>query len=1073
VAFDVDPARADQIAAFAARWRRLSDEGVGDWASLPILPATARQIVTPPVTVANQPGDAEPDYVVQIDVRTIMRSRDTSQRAVTDPIQVIRDVPTPQGVTALGVTRTDASGATYPALYVEATALDGGVVQDLVVEVRPTGSGDAGWRAAGQPLPAANPRGDMTNVQGGALVDVRARWRDAGNWVSAWVQTAAPVSIPNTRVASDTINTGGVPSTTVRDQAAQVPGLVSTLAGVQTTVANHETAINTAVTGLVARVNQLVPAVLDPATGLLTRMGTVETGVAGGVTRLNALEATVNTPTTGLSALVAGQQTAISNLQTGKAEASSVTALETRANAVDLLLRPGANLLPNPTGGDGVKRWTPSGTGGWTTGTDGGGAFFRRAFPSAAGLTATLISDQFTGIVPGDVLTVSAVAELVGRTAGNTFIQMDYLNNVGGIVAGGSSARAFANGSGPIVPFTATAPAGTVAARVQIVMGTVSGDVTADMKVRRIKVERGTVATPFSDEATLNAGGAVGLLARIGTLDTAVVNLGTGKADVSRVVTLEARASGGNLLDKATWFATDTTYAPWGYYESAVNFNPAVRAPANGYGVPGEGCIQISQGGRNSADPNANLAQFSLTKPVEVGKRYCWSTYTGAVDTRCSAIMYFRDAVGALVGSIYEHSNDKEKSGANPATFASLKRLFCIGTAPAGAVDALLLLRKYDTQGAATAESYAFFSRQMFGEVPLSATEPPPWADAAASASIADIRAASATLEGRLESRALLQTTAGNQVAGMQLLAVSGPDVAYSTIDFWASAVRISNGGLNPIPPFVVRDNVVRIQELMVDRVAVGVSIVVGSRRLALAVQPFSLQCTDGVPISYGYNIGLTPEVVFLRDGALSTLGSNESYDFTVEASTGTGFTPRLKIKTVGTPTNRTQGPGGTASGPATKQFTLLGDPVGGNVSVRATGTIRSEFVNPNYTGGGGPPVLYPEPGFSDGYVQLGVFALVGGSWSQVGVIGVEPGFRNDSTDPPGIYNDAYDTGLQSFAVGATATAVGVAIIYDGYGGSALANCSLAYQTASASGTRSATPAGQLTTAMIYPKNGV
>jgi hypothetical protein len=588
---------------------------------------------------------------------------------------------------------------------------------------------------------------------------------------------------------------------------------------------------------------------------------------------------------------------------------------------------------------------------------------------------------------------------------------------------------------------------------------------------RRAKLEYGPVATAFTEERTQLA-----LLSRAATLETAVTSLQSGKADVSRVNLLEARAAaGGNLLVKSQFFGADD-YPPWGGGNAGINgYNPRVfvgdniRAPAGEFAYLMQ---EVGTGNDSYAETNSPLTA------VTPGARICFSLYAGADNAHASMFVYWADASGALVGNTAGSGGDTwcyAGQGAvnGSAAVESWKRLYSFATVPAGVAYVMLVYRRYGRLNVGQGYSNIWMLRPMVAEVSTTATQPPPWSPSSASATVFDVRQATATLKGRLESRALLVAQAGNQVAGMQLLAASG-DVSYSTIDFWASAVRISNGGSNPTAPFVVRDNQVRIQELLVDRVAVGASIVVGSRRLALAVQPFAISVTDGVPATFGYNIGQEPTIVFLRDGAIQTPGSAESYDFTAEAPTGNGFTPRLKIKTATAPANVTHGPGGHSSGGGIDfYYALNSGRANTTVNVRSTGVIQYQWVN-NRFDSGHIPEYEEQPGYewdryTEGYLVLQTKIYNGSVWRDGPPIEVYPPPLNSGTT--GLRTSSYDTGDVAITVNPGDTHVGISLAYESHAGSYVSDLRLGYQTAGASGVRSATPNGELTTAMVYPRN--
>lgn len=232
VAFELDPVRGALLDSTAVRWRRAAEEGQPDnpWNSLPPLAASERIARTPPILDAVAVADDEAAvYAVDVELRTVLRNGSISNPAIAPAILVSRDVPAPAGVTATGVTRTGADGSAYPAIAIAATALEAGDIQDLVVEVRRVGDAADAWRSGGQPLPSRNPRGDMTNVSGGEFYFVRAQWRRADNWRSAWVTTAEAVSVPAGLIATDSTHLDGVAAGLFVTRLTDVESLASTI----------------------------------------------------------------------------------------------------------------------------------------------------------------------------------------------------------------------------------------------------------------------------------------------------------------------------------------------------------------------------------------------------------------------------------------------------------------------------------------------------------------------------------------------------------------------------------------------------------------------------------------------------------------------------------------------------------------------------------------------------------------------------------------------------------------------------------------------------------------------------
>lgn len=218
ITFSIDEVRGSLVEGFPIRWRRAStgaDEN--PWINAPAAGPTARVAMTPPLLDAVSAGrDPQAEYRVDVEVRCKIKNGDVSQPLRCEDILITRDVLEPTGFAAEGLARTAESGASFPVLHVSADPIVSGLVQDLIVEVRPHGAGEGAYVSAGQALPATNPVGDYTAVTGGARLDVRAAFRTADNWTSQWV-TVSDVLIPaGALVADNTKNLGDLTEEQVR-----------------------------------------------------------------------------------------------------------------------------------------------------------------------------------------------------------------------------------------------------------------------------------------------------------------------------------------------------------------------------------------------------------------------------------------------------------------------------------------------------------------------------------------------------------------------------------------------------------------------------------------------------------------------------------------------------------------------------------------------------------------------------------------------------------------------------------------------------------------------------------------
>lgn len=318
-----------------------------------------------------------------------------------------------------------------------------------------------------------------------------------------------------------------------------------------------EATVNTAGTGLSARVAGLQTAVSDLNSGkanasdlatlqtevttarggaasLNTRLNTVESTVAGkaSASSVSALEATVNAAGTGLLARTLAAESAIVDLQGQKADASRVTALEAKAG--------GFNKQRNPRWLNGWDAW-PIRIGAWSySALLGGDASWALFGPATAGETALLYGEMIpwgenqpigllgrryaNGITSGVLQIYIGCYDAAGNSTG-TRQAVQFFN--GGYPAGQAvGAQTFAGQVGQLTP------PGTTQVRVQIeAIGVNAGAYLGLYYVMPTDDPR----RAFTDDATAQSA-----YSRVASLETATSNLQAGKADASRVTSLEA-----------------------------------------------------------------------------------------------------------------------------------------------------------------------------------------------------------------------------------------------------------------------------------------------------------------------------------------------------------------------------------------------------------------------------------------------------------------------------------------------------------------------------------------------------
>jgi hypothetical protein len=360
-----------------------------------------------------------------------------------------------------------------------------------------------------------------------------------------------------------------------------VADLNTSLATLDLAVSGGFASVNAAISGLddaVADLDDATAAIAfdinDPATGIKTRVGAVEVVAAGVASRATVLETQVQTPTTGLLARTGSLETATANLATGKADASRVTILEARANAsLPNMLRNADFSAPISIG----PTWEAQAGGAVAQDTGNGGLGSYLYFSVPEFVTSAVYPAN-----PGDTFSFSFDGE---SAAGYVYVQ--FLPSYEGGTSVGAQPRDWAtrhrSASGSVAPAGTTgvrivlqrngAPYLAVS-RVKLNTGNVAGDWSDEASARNVTARVGTLETATADLATGKADASrvttleaqvqtatTGLLARTGSLETATANLATGKADASRVTTLETQvqAAGTGLLARTGSLETATS----------------------------------------------------------------------------------------------------------------------------------------------------------------------------------------------------------------------------------------------------------------------------------------------------------------------------------------------------------------------------------------------------------------------------------------------------------------------------------------------------------------------------------
>jgi hypothetical protein len=405
--------------------------------------------------------------------------------------------------------------------------------------------------------------------------------------------------VTGTNTALDVYNVGGRPVAQVLADLDSVPGQIADAEDrAQTNLNNAVANFNTQVGALDTRLDEVEFDIDDPSTGLKARVGTVESVASDAASRVGVVEVQINAGGTGLLARTASLETATANLQTGKADASRVTVLEARAART-------LNQLYNPTGGQGLDGWNESAPAKWYSSTWAWGTYFGVTLPAGQAVTAYMSSDPIPAVA-GYTYTLSGKGYRPTLTTGAVSLGVTWYTNAEGTEGAGDRwiAEAYTSpapdvGYVDVTPRTFTAPAGAASFRVWCWADSAAhalGD-TSYAGFGLLKLETGSTATAFTDDATLRGLGAdaAQIAARVGTVETATANLQTGKADASRVTVVEANVAALGRLDPSAvngnpnftdWPNPATAAASWSYaYGAESNVTRVTGDNGTGYAV--------------------------------------------------------------------------------------------------------------------------------------------------------------------------------------------------------------------------------------------------------------------------------------------------------------------------------------------------------------------------------------------------------------------------------------------------------------------------------------------------------
>lgn len=198
----------------------------------------------------------------------------------------------------------------------------------------------------------------------------------------------------------------------------------------------------------------------------------------------------------------------------------------------------------------------------------------------------------------------------------------------------------------------------------------------------------------------------------------------SGKADATVVQDMQAtvRNLGGqsNLIPNSTfpgWSPSGWAWLSNGYHWHDLG-NPTGDSSWNPPGVFGLGSVTGATVPNNAGDYFATNTDIA----VEAGKTYCLSAYVACHRSKLYLYMEFFNQAGDIISQI--GCPEVVSHAPSPVTLDSLRRVFGIGKAPAGAVKVRVVGL---VRGTGEANPYWWIFRPMLSQVEEGATQPPPW----------------------------------------------------------------------------------------------------------------------------------------------------------------------------------------------------------------------------------------------------------------------------------------------------------------------------------------------------------
>ncbi|KAK0351332.1 hypothetical protein LTR94_025362, partial [Friedmanniomyces endolithicus] len=293
--------------------------------------------------------------------------------------------------------------------------------------------------------------------------------------------------------------------TTLGEQGASISSLQTTVSNQAGTLATHTSQISTANANISANATAI-----STANGNIASLSSTVSTQGGYISTLQQSVTNLSGTVSTLSSTVATQGTSITNLQSASStQAGQIATITTQLAAGN------ANLLPNSTFENGLSNWDIESVAGQTYGTfsSSQGVYF---YVSSG---AEILPDGFYYISnqarivcgEGEVFTATANTDLSGPAvsgSSGTYLEFLWFNgaslhsSVAGPYHAGAHSFSQSSTNRPLSKLSAACPAGANRVSVRFV-GRVAGGGVNHIGVQTVKLERGSVATPYSQEASV------------------------------------------------------------------------------------------------------------------------------------------------------------------------------------------------------------------------------------------------------------------------------------------------------------------------------------------------------------------------------------------------------------------------------------------------------------------------------------------------------------------------------------------------------------------------------------------